>query len=320
MRRRIYSEFVAPDILRSAGLLRALASRSIQLVVAVTPDSAATCPGVIGACREHGVEVAIWPMLEPADGRWANAENADRFSSFAVELASDLETEDALPDEVVIDLEPPYWFKERPLRGLVKAQKLNVGSATDRFRMLLAELAALGLTVSAVVAPTVAMGPQHVGRGWQHLIGTPVSGLPFDHVSIMVYTSLIEGYSRGWLGRADTTALLWQSARAVRKACGDRAGISLGCIGTGVFGDEGTYRGPAQLAEDVAIARAAGVTDLALFNLGGALARPPLDAWLDPMVDDRPLAAVPTNTLRAASVWRLASLAGHVGSWLHRNR
>jgi hypothetical protein len=41
------------------------------------------------------------------------------------------------------------------------------------------------------------------------------------------------------------------------------------------------FASPEELARDVHIVRAAGASELALLDLGGVLARPPLDAWLD---------------------------------------
>jgi hypothetical protein len=52
-------------------------------------------------------------------------------------------------------------------------------------------------------------------------------------------------------------------------------------VGTGAFGDEPSYRSVDELRRDVAIATAAGITDLSLFDLGGILRRGPAAAWLE---------------------------------------
>jgi hypothetical protein len=70
------------------------------------------------------------------------------------------------------------------------------------------------------------------------------------------------------------------------------------------------YRAPNELADDVAIARAAGVDDLALFDLAGAVARPPLDDWLDAFVSTAPADSAPHAGRRVRlfrSVARIAS-------------
>ncbi|MDB4946588.1 MAG: hypothetical protein JWP97_6122, partial [Labilithrix sp.] len=142
------------------------------------------------------------------------------------------------------------------------------------------ELRARGVTTAAAVWPLVALDPRGA-RGWQSLLGTPVDALGVQRVSVMVYTSILEGWSRGAVARRHATALLERAAVRTVERWGNAAGISLGCVGTGALEDEPVYRDPAELAEDVAITRAAGCADLSLFDLGGVLRRPPAEAWLD---------------------------------------
>ena len=96
-----------------------------------------------------------------------------------------------------------------------------------------------------------------------------------------MYTSILEGWSRGAIRRSHATALLTAASARARRRWGERAGVSLGCVGTGALVDEPVYRDPSELAEDAALARAAGCRDLSLFDLGGVLAREPAEAWLD---------------------------------------
>ncbi len=109
----------------------------------------------------------------------------------------------------------------------------------------------------------------------------------------MLYTSILEGWSRGALRRADARALLGVACREAASRLGERAGASIGAVGPGAFGNEPTYRGVAELADDVAVARAAGVDDLALFDLGGVILRGPPEPWLDAFVATGPSRACP---------------------------
>jgi hypothetical protein len=97
----------------------------------------------------------------------------------------------------------------------------------------------------------------------------------------MAYTSLYEGWSRGLINRSRAERLLSITARAARWRFGETAGISLGCVGPGAFGDEPGYRNVGELQRDVAIARRAGIDELALFDLAGVVRRGDVDAWLD---------------------------------------
>jgi hypothetical protein len=123
----------------------------------------------------------------------------------------------------------------------------------------------------------------------------------------MLYTSLFEGYSRGLLRRREAVALLDAGARTSARRFGARAGVSLGVIGSGILGDEPTYRDVSELAEDVSIARAAGIDDILVYSLDGVLARPPAEPWLDAIVDPPPPPPL-MPSLRAQAV--LAAIAG----------
>ena len=140
--------------------------------------------------------------------------------------------------------------------------------------------------------------------------GTPTYGPAWDHVSVMLYSSILEGWSRGWLGRQDARAILARGCHAAAARFGERAGVSLGAVGVGAFGNEPTYRSTLELADDVAIARASGVDDLTLFDLGGVLAREPAEAWLEAFVETPPARAIEPPTARSRVALFLVALGG----------
>jgi len=323
--RSIWSEYTPYSALQEPGLLAELGRRGIQLAVAVTPPLMASSVAVVRACRSAGVSVAIWPMLSDAQGRWASANNAAPYCRFVRELLALLGEKAVLPDALALDLEPPIerirqltqrpvarWFRQRG-GEVPSAPPQSVPVATSHFAELAATAGALGLSVLAAVVPPVVLDPDAAARGWQRLLQTPVDTLPLHVVSTMAYTSLLEGYSRGLVRRSDARALLWKIARATKARYGARASVSVGAVGTGALGDERTYRDPSELVDDVRIARAAGIDHLALFNLDGALARPPLAAWLDALVATEPATAEPPPTLRANLLWRGLRAVGYLG-------
>lgn len=321
-RYRVFSEYTPYAALTEPQLLDDLARRRIQLAVAVTPELAPELVDVLRRCHQHGVEVALWPMLSDAQGRWASAANADAYCRFVRELLTRVGEAAVLPQALVIDLEPPIErlrrVKDLSLRPTAGTAPPTAATSAAELTALAANTAALGLEIFAAAVPAVAVSPDTSARGWQRLLQTPIDALPLHRISTMVYTSLFEGYSRGIIRRQDARALLFTLAQATQRRYGPRASISLGAIGKGALGDEQTYRSPTELIDDVGIARAAGLSDLALFNLDGALARPPLTAWLDALVHTDPAPTPPPPTLRARLIWQALRAAGHLG-WLTRD-
>lgn len=314
---RIYSETLPWTELVRAGTRELLRRYRLELVLAVRPWDLVALPSVARALRDAEVPLSIWPMLEDEKGRWINVHNAREFRSFVLTACDAMG--DTPPVDVLFDLEPPFdrakalialAMRSHTLEGISRfAAELGkpagapFEAAASELARTGAEVRARGITTSAAVWPLVALDAPR-GDGWQSLLGTPTDALGASHVSVMMYTSIFEGWSRGTVRRRDARALL--AAAAVRTATrwSERAGISLGCVGIGAFADEPTYREPAELADDVAVARAAGVSRLTLFDLGGVMSRGPAEAWLDAFTatdkDAGPLSPQTSKRVRAA--------------------
>lgn len=278
MRAHVFSEFTPFDALTSRETTRALARAKLAVYVALQPSQRDRAGVVIGRLRDAGVEVGLWPLLENRDGRWANVWNGARFAAFCRGLFDELDAVDLLPDELLIDLEPPIDGIKRLLDRRLPRRRPADPDGRGQLASLTREVSA-AMPVVATVAPFVC---GRGGRGWQRALGTPLDGLTLERIYVMAYTSMFEGLGRGaGLVRADAEALLGVWGRGAVDAFGHRAGIAVGVVGTGALGDERTYRGAAELARDVAIARASGCGNLALFNLRGVLERRDPEAWLE---------------------------------------
>lgn len=305
-RRAIWSELVPYARLATREVLGLLAERDLALYLAVTPAHDGL-ERVLAACRERGIAVALWPMLSHAEGRWPCDENAGRFRAFTLSLLDRLAAHDLVPEGIAIDLEPPIAELSRLLAldgGAIRRRTFRAtppGSIAELARLRDA-LEERGIEVFAAAFPFVIEG-----AGWQRFLGTPVDALGACRVTAMIYTSMIEGYARGHLGRRDALAVLHRWARVL--AARPSASVSLGCVGPGILGDEPTYRGPEELAADVSATRAAGVDDLVLFSLGGVLSRPPAERWLDAFVESTASEEVPA-TPRALAVLAAVRAAG----------
>ena len=328
--RRVYSETLPHSDLVRPRTIALLARYGLEVVLAVRPWDERGLPDVARTLRDAGVPLSIWPMLSDDQGRWASVHNAAEFGRLTLSVCDALETAGARPRDVLFDLEPPFAqarslaavaARSRNGEGLARLAVVGGGMARPPARSFEAasqalartveEIHARGITSSMAVWPLVALDPPGE-KGWQSLLGTPVDALAAGHVSVMMYTSILEGWSRGTLRRRDTTALLAAATVRTVRRWGGKAGISLGCVGTGAFEDEPIYRDPSELAEDAAVARASGCDQLTLFDLGGVLAREPAEAWLEAFVSGGEVAAGPPSkrvraarTLARAATWAL---------------
>ncbi len=322
-RRRIWSETLGYDELGSPAVLSLLVRHGLDVLVAVTEPLLPGLGPLLSRLAGAGVGFALWPMLGDGEGRWGSSANMARFLEQADLVLSEARLSGARVPELVLDLEPPFSVAQAASHGSIEgplraAAALRRGFAEavlrleQRARVLRSELL---LTCAAV--PVVLFDDQAPGAGrplYQALLGTPVDGVPFDSVSVMVYTSILEGWSRGLVDRRRALALLAGCALRARSRYGPRASLSLGTVGTGAFADEPIYRDPGELAEDVAISRRAGVDDLVLFDLGGVLRRGPPEAWLEAFVHGEAALDLPRSRRVSLALSSLEAL----GRWPRR--
>ncbi len=285
MRHRVWSETLCFADLVADDTVALLQRYRLDALVAVRPWQVDEAVPVFAKLQAAGVFCAVWPMLADEDGRWASASSMAKYVAFAEHVVDVLN-----PAEVVVDLEPAFdrlrnW---KALRAAPKADPTEV-KAYERSRSDLASAIArwrarsVGqqLRVTTAVIPVVAFDPSWAWAGvMQRLLGTPVDGLDVDRHSVMAYTSLLEGWSRGVVNRSRAEWLLARFATRTARKWGSRGAVSLGTVAPGAFGDEPSYRSPEELARDVKIARAAGVSELSLFDLGGVMRSADPQAWL----------------------------------------
>jgi hypothetical protein len=272
----VWCETLTYEQLATGSLDRVLERYRVGLLLAVRPWQLDEVGDVVRQFQGAGVAVGLWPMLADADGRWASAASHARFIAYCDQLLAKV----PFADELVIDLEPPLevltrWKMGRPTWSPTQqsygAVRVALAAAVDRWRAV--------MRVTTAVMPFLAF--EIAGEWLQRLIGTPVSSLACDRHSLMAYTSLFEGWSRGLVNRRRAETVLTACAKGARLRFGSRAALSLGTVGPGVFGDEPSYRNPAELRRDVELARAAGIDELSLFDLGGVVRRGPMETWLE---------------------------------------
>lgn len=281
--RAVFVEDLDPEELRAGAVVRLLRERRIEAIVSVRPWNVEATLSARVALEAAGVPVTLWPMLADDAGRWVNVRTARAMRAF-VEDVLHAAGPAAVP-RILLDFEPPIDDVRRVLRRPGELYRLSRSLASAEgsaeLAALVDRLGAKGSALSAALVPFVlADGARELAS---RLLGVSANAsLPsFGTAWIMAYTTLFAGYSRGLVDRRGALALLRFVAGRTRKRFGEKAALALGCVGRGALGDEAVYRSPAELREDVAVARRSGIERLALFDLGGVLARGEPEAWLE---------------------------------------
>ena len=293
-RLRIWSEFLAPEELGSSAVLSLLQRFELEPLVALPPQ--AETPAMAAALARlsaAGLRLGLWPLLSDEEGYWPSEKNAAAARARVGDALRFAESAGATVQVIAIDLEPPLGMTQTLLHG-TSAQRARLLSqafvdrhapgraetravAAGELMAIARELAAREIETIAAVIPPVMLDLAAGTDFWQALFQTPAAGAGWSVVSPMMYTSMIGSV----VGRPMAVQFVGEAARLGVRALGPkRASVSIGLVSSGKMEDERAYCCPDELAEDAAIARAAGVRDLALFCLEGVLHRGDPESWL----------------------------------------
>jgi hypothetical protein len=317
--RRIWCERVPYQVLTSKPVLQLLTRYRLKPLVAVLPEQMADVGNVARLLSEKGIPFGLWPMIANEQGRWANTHNVHFFSDYISHLLETLENSSALPEEIVLDIEPDFALLQalsrhrwrwNQWRNIIRNRSRGFNLAHRSYQQLIRGIQQTGVRVTTALVPLVLFDqPPHLG--WQRMLGIPADDLGWDHGSVMLYTSILEGWSRSWVSRPQAKQLLAISCQLARARFGERAGVSLGLVGTGALGDEPIYRNAQELREDVAICNYYGLEQRSLFNLGGILERPPPEQWLEAFVSKESCLYEPETNLISHAAVRSAKLVSN---------
>jgi hypothetical protein len=283
----LWSEFVPYSEVEAD--LPALRDRGSALYVAVRAD-AADYDGFAHlylTARSLGVEVRPWLLLSQSDGYWFNKWNVPASEAYVRTFLAEMQKRGANPSWLVFDIETP-----EPLVGEMEGN-LSVGKmpgllslltrasrdgsikdAVTAYSSLVANLHEKGIRVEAVTGNYVLNDDKHLRI--QSALGLPVSGVPWDEISFMVYR--VE-FQRS-LGSI-SPALVHKYAKRARKRFGDKAAIDIGEAGHVSYPQPFTgYTDPADLQADADAASSAGIKDIHVYSLDG-MKEKGLDYWLD---------------------------------------
>lgn len=272
------------DELRGRHLQGALETRGVIPIVAVFPDQLAELPRTLKSLKDAGLTFGLWPMLENDKGRWLSSENVGPFLDFCNRLVGITFDKGVAPESLVLDVEPPIadmqgWWK--PRRNKRSKELAGHALSTHPLGDLKNALNQLEIDLHVAVLPLLALDNDKASLGWQSKLKAPNEWNRADVIHVMTYTTLFRGYSKGLLSRKDALRILDYMCSSSKDLFLERAAMSLGCVGQGALGDEAVFKSPQELAKDVGLVKTKGVSNIAVFDLGGMVRRGPVAVWLD---------------------------------------
>jgi hypothetical protein len=236
-----------------------------------------------------GVPLRVWLQI-PDRGIWLNESNVADFASFANDLLDFAQQRGISVPWLNFDLEPDLDLAEQiadsiegagnpaaALRILLQQRDpVSYSRATDALHSVVDSLHARGVKVMGVALPWIVDDQADGDADIQDLLNTPVSSIPWDQLSIIVYRPSLAALLHVEL---DPTVVSSYAASALRWF-GKNTQIAVGTIGApGILTGPG-YSDPSEIAADIHAARCAGVESVSLYSLDGISADSDGERWL----------------------------------------
>jgi hypothetical protein len=248
---------------------------------------------LLAAASARGAGARAWIVLPKDAGYWPGETNLDAFGAAVDDFLAWVSAAKLPVGWITFDLEPDWAYTQAmakimadttnphridDLIALVKTHVDAAGFAAAQAKLaaIVGRVHAAGLRAHAVTYPMVLDGMKKGNTFLEDGFDIPVSGIPWDEVSFMVYRSTWQAFSATQL----SSDLFYSYGVDARAFFGDAAGVDFGVVGADPTTGAAGYTDPSVLASDVAAARAAGVTRLHLYSLEEALAEPDPSPWL----------------------------------------
>ncbi len=317
---RFWAELInPPEIVGALDLLR---EHDAGVAAAVYPVSLTRKNlNAFRKLKEAGIELTFWPLMEEEKGYFPGERNMTEYSAMVRNLVEWAQRNDAAPDMLAVDLEPPIQQmhdvtgatdRYSRVMGFLGAMRDNLDR--ERYLRAKADLEALnswvrerGIRTISAVMPWVGLELEGEHELIQDMSETPVAGIAWDVISPMLYVTMLDGMAGAAMNSRDANWLVYDSCLKMREKYGERAGVSLGLTGSGVLEDEPTFRRPEELLVGVQAALAAGVRDVSVYSLEGILDRRDPASWFTAL-----RAAKPKVPERSEKVARGLAAARHI--------
>lgn len=273
-------------------VLPAFAERGLILYLNVQPTHIGDedFAEVLKQAKALNVRVKLWPLLKPDDGAWCNEDNIHPFWANVFAVLDYLETIEHNVEIVVINSElgPPkidlirQYYAEGKLAELIELVKGNIdkemfSQSTLSIQQGVAELKLRGYKAQVTTYPYLLDDLEDGDPDIQDAANVVLEGVDWDRAAFTPYTG---AYSVDF-DKNFGPYFVYSYAMMARKHFGRKADIAIGMVSPG---NPSSYDSPAELAADVAAAKAAGVRRIDVFDLKGMLVDDRFGEWADALL------------------------------------
>lgn len=308
---RVWAEYFSPQDAIQKKTIKLLKKYNVNLSINFPPTALNdNYAKMLSKYTEEGIEVALWVLLSDESGYWIHEQNADIFHQHLEKIFDWADKNQLCIPWIAVDLEPPYyllqkieqspWYQTIPEILKILHENRNpkrFASATKKFRKILELIHNNKAKTLAAVSNLVAEDIVTKQKNIQDLSETPVSTVEWDVLSFMIYNSMSVGYSKGFISYRDSRWYLYDVCKDMKRKLGERAAISIGTTYIGKLGNEPYYQNPEDILPDVEAVLAAGINDIAIYNLEGILHSKKPEKWFDCVLDAMP--KVPKRSFKA---------------------
>lgn len=302
MKLRVWAEYISPLEVCKNEIVGLLKEYNVNLCISFPYNSfSKEFSDFLRLYNKEKIEVTLWPLLEDKLGYWPSEKNVDEFIQYINELLKWSQQEKVKFQNIAVDLELPYTQVQKinNSQGLKKLisifdiyrenkNKKIFAQASEKYKQLLNILHSNNIkTITAVcaeIAEDIVLGEEKL----QDILETPITTVEWDLLSFMMYNSMLIGYSKGIISKKDAAWLLYSRCKDLRMNLGDRAALSVGVTYKGKLGNEPYYKSPDEMKLDISAAKAAGINDIAIYNLEGILKYKNPSEWFKMILSTKP--------------------------------
>lgn len=259
--------------------------------------------------EDENIETTLWLLLPDESGYWPSERNVEEFADYVENVFEFSSKYNIKIPWIAVDLETPIYQVNQVLEkkglnkifSLLKIYRENKNrkrfvQATYKYSELLEKIHRNNTKTIVAAIPWIMEDKSEKYPKIQDILETPVTSVNWDVISLMIYNSMLVGYSRGFINFQDARYLLYLYAKEAKEKFKERASISLGVTYTGKLGNEPYYETPSSMEPDVQIVKSAGIEDIGIYNLEGILKSEKPEEWFEMVINAQ--AKIPAETFK----------------------